>query len=137
MEDESASHWTGRYTLNEEGDPVPERDLLIWAKWLEEHKQHLAHTRFLWGRVSTIFLGLDQGFDFGLIRNSPLYKPLIWETMVFGGTLDLEQWRYRSRAEALAGHRRVVQECKAAEKCFLGKLCWNWENKRPGLRKRD
>jgi hypothetical protein len=71
--------------------------------------RQLACTQFAWGRVSTIFLGLNHDF---LPMEDPLnYKPILWETMVFGGPLDMAQTRYRSQEEALAGHRAMVERC--------------------------
>jgi hypothetical protein len=52
--------------------------------------------------VSTIWLGIDHGFG----RTE---RPLIFETMVFGGGLDDYQWRWSTVAEAQEGHNRVVQ----------------------------
>jgi hypothetical protein len=34
--------------------------------------------------------------------------PIIFETMVFGGPLDQEQWRYATKEAALAGHDQAV-----------------------------
>lgn len=48
-------------------------------------------------RVSTIWLGLDHSFGLG-------GPPLIFETMIFGGTRDGDQWRYESEEGALSGH---------------------------------
>lgn len=51
--------------------------------------------------VSTVWLGLDHGWGDG--------KPLIFETMVFGGSMADELCqRYSTEAEAEAGHREVV-----------------------------
>ena len=51
-------------------------------------------------RVSTVLLVLDHGWGDG--------PPLIFETMIFGGEHDEEQWRYSTREEAEEGHRRAV-----------------------------
>ena len=55
-------------------------------------------------RVSTVWLGMDHAFLGG--------EPEIFETMVFGGDNWIEQDRihYRTEAEALAGHQRIVAE---------------------------
>jgi hypothetical protein len=88
----------GRYTLSTDGEPVPEPDLHVWAEWMETADRHLANDRLDDGtRVSTIFLGLDHAFP--LIR-----RPILWETMIFGGPHDQYQERYASRDEALEGH---------------------------------
>jgi len=109
MEDESKLLWIGQYILDEQGNAHPEYDFLTWAKWMEGPARQLACTQFAWGRVLTIFLGLDHDF---LPMEDPLnYKPILWETMVFGGPLDMAQTRYRSQEEALAGHRAMVERC--------------------------
>ena len=51
--------------------------------------------------VSTVWLGLDHSFGLG-------GPPLIFETMIFGGPHDQEQWRYPNRDAALAGHDQAV-----------------------------
>ena len=61
-------------------------------------------------QVSTVFLRIDHGFS---TNNPPDYKPILWETMVFGGKYDQSQWRYTSHAAAVAGHARVVRALQA------------------------
>jgi hypothetical protein len=56
--------------------------------------------------VSTVFLGLDHQFGSG--------PPLLFETMVFGGTLDQEQERYLTWAEAEQGHKEMVERVRLA-----------------------
>ena len=55
--------------------------------------------------VSTVWLGLDHGWMEG--------PPVIFETMVFGGRFTEDMDRYRTLAEAKAGHEvmcsRVLQ----------------------------
>lgn len=53
--------------------------------------------------VSTVCLVIDHAFGHG--------KPLIYETMIFGGEHDNEQWRYSTRLEAIQGH---AEACKLA-----------------------
>ena len=55
--------------------------------------------------VSTVHLVLDHGFGFG--------PPLIFETMIFGGPHDQDQWRYATEAEAVTGHEHVVGALRA------------------------
>ena len=82
--------------------PVVEPDLLAWARWFETAERHLALDDLgARGKVSTVFLGLDHSFELD-------GRPLLWESMVFGGPLDQEQCRYHSRGEALAGHAALV-----------------------------
>lgn len=52
-------------------------------------------------RVSTVFLQLDHNWD-------PDGKPVLFETMIFGGPQDLDMWRYHTWQEAKEGHDRIV-----------------------------
>lgn len=51
--------------------------------------------------ISTMYLGLDHNWGDG--------PPLIFETMIFGGAFDEDQWRYSTEAEALEGHAAAVK----------------------------
>lgn len=56
-------------------------------------------------RISTVFLVIDHGLG---------NVPILWETMVFGGPLDMEQERYASREAALEGHQAMTARVLAA-----------------------
>jgi len=56
--------------------------------------------------VSTIWLGLDHNWGGG--------PPLIFETLVQGGSLDQEMDRYTTEAEALAGHAAMCERVQAS-----------------------
>lgn len=96
---------TDKYILNESGDAVAVDDLLAWGQWFEINRERRIVARDEIGAVtvSTVFLGLDHNFD----ESGP---PILWETMIFGGSGELEDYqeRYSSRADALDGHRRAV-----------------------------
>jgi hypothetical protein len=106
----------GAYVLDEKGEPVLEPDVLKWAEWMGQSERHVALTKFAWGEVSTVFLGLDHNFARIVAPDSAELKPVLWETMVFGGALDQEQRRYTSRAEALTGHAEIVQRASKSER---------------------
>lgn len=95
------------------GEPVQEPDLLTWGRWLEEnHEAKRVGTTDVDGvRVSTVFLGMDHNlcFDSDDLEN---YRPVLWESMVFGGALDEEQWRYDSLEKAKRGHECLVRLAK-------------------------
>lgn len=56
-------------------------------------------------RVSTVFLGLDHCWNGG--------KPILWETMIFGGVNDQNyQERYSSYEDALEGHQNAINFIK-------------------------
>lgn len=110
--------WIGQYILDENGDPQPEPDSLKWAAWFEQSgksegkdNRFLAHDHIGSVLVSTVFLGLDHSF-MGSGGGNP---PVLWETMVFQGEHDQYQKRYRSRADALAGHDEAVEMVKSSQ----------------------
>lgn len=96
----------GKYIINEQGEVVPEYDLLAWARWIETAKEKRILKRDQIGDllVSTVFLGLDYDFTHT--------KPILWETMVFkkNGKSDDDYFsRYSTKEEALKGHE---ENCK-------------------------
>lgn len=89
-----------------DGTPYPNTSeneaLFAWAKDLE----NLEYKRVEWTeignvQVSTVWLGLDHSFGIG-------DKPLIFETMIFGGIHGGYQERYSTEEEAQEGHRKAV-----------------------------
>lgn len=94
----------GKYILDDAGNPVEEPDLLTWGRWLEDanEKRIVSNIQIGDSEVSTVFLGLDHNFGSG--------PPLLFETMVFGGSLNDEMNRYATREEALAGHAAICEK---------------------------
>lgn len=91
-----------------EGKPVLEPDLIKWAKWFETGNRVVEQTQLEENiQVSTVFLGFDHSFGYG-------HDPVLWETIVFGGTLDGEMDRYTSLEEAKRGHNKWVIRAKKA-----------------------
>lgn len=89
-----------------DGKPI---DLWAWVALMEANMdRHVADDQVGLVRVSTVWLGLNHNFT----GEGP---PLIFETMVFGGVHDEDQWRYPSGAAALAGHDQVVTMVRQAE----------------------
>lgn len=89
-----------------DGHPM---DLWAWAELMENSlDRHVADEMVGSVRVSTVWLGLNHNWS----GEGP---PLIFETMVFGGVMDEDQWRYPSAAAALAGHDQVVTMVRKAE----------------------
>ena len=93
-----------RYMLNALGEPEPCPDLLTWGRWYETADRRVGNDVIGDTEVSTVFLGLDHNFGAD--------KPILYETMVFGGELDGEQVRYATKAEALVGHAAMVDRVK-------------------------
>ena len=79
-------------------------DVLTWSHWFKTADRQIALTLIGDGpdlvRVSTVFLGLDHDF---LGR-----RPVLWETLVFGGSLDGKMYRYESELQAQQGHEKLV-----------------------------
>lgn len=101
---------TGKYVLDENGQPVIENNLMTWARWFEKRERHLADDRLENGlRVSTVFLGLDHNY----CLDGP---PILWETMIFDADEESElsgyQQRYATREEAEAGHKEALELAK-------------------------
>src|SRR5262245_36517144 len=99
----------GRYILDGK-IPIPCDDLLQWAAWYETVDRHGALTDVPPFRVSTIFLGLDYGW------NTPY--PILFETMVFliddrHSGRDHYCERYPTWELAAEGHRRIVESLQA------------------------
>ena len=81
-------------------EPVPEPDVIAWARWFESADRQVRDTARDDVRVSTVFLGLDHGF--------PGRRPQLFETMLFvNGALEGRE-RYCTWDEAEAGHERWV-----------------------------
>lgn len=109
-----------KFILDERGEPVPEPDLIKWAKWFEraDNLRRVCNTHVPddSGRtvtVSTVFLGLDHNF-------SRRGGPVLWETMVFGGPEEIDQTMTRcagGREQAEAMHAEMVEKVKEALKC--------------------
>jgi hypothetical protein len=100
------------YILDDRGTPQPVDDVLVWGRWFEQTNESgeriVARDRDEGPnaedvRVSTVFLGLDHNWS----DDGP---PILWETLVFGGSQDGTMRRYRSREDALRGHREVCRE---------------------------
>lgn len=96
-------------------DPVAVESWEQWSEWMTEHKYaprragraddcRVARTEIDGVRVSTVFLGIDHGYDTG--------EPILFETMVFGGELDQEQERYCTWDEAERGHEAMVRRVR-------------------------
>lgn len=86
--------------------PVPETNPQKWSEFFENpDNRRVAMTKIKDVAISTVFLGLDHSFN-------PGDKPLLFETMVFGGELNEEQRRCSTWEEAERMHARMVAEVK-------------------------
>jgi hypothetical protein len=85
-----------------DGHNVVETDLMTWAIWFWKNERHVANEKISDVRISTVFRGLDHSSGDG--------PPLLFETMVFGGSLDQEMDRYTTWEEAEIGHKAMVEQ---------------------------
>lgn len=96
------------YMLDADNHAIEIKDSLTWGRWLQDANRTVGMTQITSAiTVSTVFLGLDHRF-FG---KGP---PILFETMIFGGPLDQETWRYSSWDDAEIGHRMMVAKARAA-----------------------
>jgi hypothetical protein len=100
------SIWRPYYVLVD-GEPLRVSDVRAWAHWFETADRSVACTDVGPGRVSTVFLGIDHNYFSG--------PPVLWETMIFDVPgVECRQWRYTSRAAAVAGHAEAVDMARMA-----------------------
>lgn len=91
-----------------DGVPVQEESAAVWEDFRKGDKGIVDRTDVDGLLVSTVFLGIDHNF-------SGTGPPLVYETMVFGNASSFDEWevhRYCTRAEALAGHNKVVVDLR-------------------------
>jgi hypothetical protein len=98
------------YILDENNAPKAKLDIITWAQWYETSADQriVAQDKGIGDAemVSTVFLGSDHNFGVG--------PPLLYETLVFGGTLDEERKRYSTREAALLGHAEMLNHVRAS-----------------------
>ena len=88
-----------------DGQPI---DMERWVRLMEDPGYKvIAKTVVGDAEVSTVWLGLDHSFGGSV--------PIIFETMIFGGALDENQWRYATEDEARQGHAEKVTLLQIAE----------------------
>lgn len=95
-----------RYYILDGKTPVT-ADLITWAKWFDEdarEKRIVKQEEVNGVRVSTVFLGLNHSFGDG--------PPMIFETMVFGGSLEGLLERCSTWDEAEKQHLAMVERVK-------------------------
>lgn len=84
-----------------------------WSKLLgSDLYRRVAWTEIGDVKVSTVWLGLEHHLDL-VTGTHPPAPVAIFETMVFGGVMDQEQWRYATEEQALEGHAHVVTLVKS------------------------
>ena len=84
--------------------PVVENDVIKWAEWFEKADRHVAENIIGEVVIATVFLGLGNNWGKG--------KPILFETMIFGGEHDGYRERYYAWEEAENGHEKAVKLVK-------------------------
>lgn len=83
--------------------------LMAWADWYEHGQRVCKRTEVRGAHVSTVFLSIDHGMYYMKEEN---YRPVLFETMIFGGPADEYQQRYHNYDDAMKGHAEVVKRLK-------------------------
>ena len=89
------------YYILKDKIPIPVKNVIDWARYYETSNRKVNDTILPDGiHISTVFLGIDHNFGGG--------KPLLFETMIFGGEHDNYQERYSTWNEAEKGHEKAI-----------------------------
>lgn len=107
---------SGQYIL-EGHTPVPCHGLREWATWFESFNRHVALDYYRGIRISTVFLGLDHRFG-------GVGRPILFESMAFGGVLDQQERRYCTWDEAVEGHAQLLQDVKDTFRWWHFAVLW-------------
>lgn len=98
------------WILDENHKPITVSSIMEWGMWFEAErgKNRIVKQTELEGDilVSTVFLGIDHGFNFGDEDDN---VPILFETMIFGGELNDFQERYPTWEGAVIGHDAAVR----------------------------
>lgn len=94
----------GRYILRGK-EPVRCNRIVKWGRWLENESHHVGVDVVNGATVSTVFLGIDHGYKTTM--------PVLFETMIFEGPRNGEQYRYTTWDEARANHVRIVEAIRS------------------------
>lgn len=88
----------GYYILDDKRQIVPCNDFSVLSKYMGMSVGRVSHNGV---EVSTVFMAMEHGRD---LRG----RPILFETMVFGGPRDGLQQRYCTWQEAEAGHESML-----------------------------
>jgi hypothetical protein len=112
-----------KYFVLDGHNPVACQDVFEWAKKFDAADRQVARTELIGAEVSTVFLGVDHGY------RDDQTRPILFETLVFGGRMDGDGERYSTWAEAEAGHARIVERVRWADWFGIRPLLvlgWQW-----------
>lgn len=82
--------------------PIPCEDIIEWGQWFGSHpNRHVGNDMIGDIHVSTVFLAIDHNWNGG--------RPILFETMIFGGEHDQYQERCSTWEEAEEMHARALK----------------------------
>jgi hypothetical protein len=93
-----------KYWILKDKKIVKVDDVLTWGRWFETSKDRIVAKEYVGPyHVSTVFLGIDHSFGGK--------KPLLFETMIFGGEFDENEYqeRYSTYRQAEKGHKKALE----------------------------
>lgn len=90
---------SGVYYILDGRWPIRCEDMLAWERWAATADFRVARDEVRGVLISTIFLGIDHGTG---------DKPMLFETMIFGGHQDEYVKRSSTWADAMAEHAVAV-----------------------------
>lgn len=99
------------YYILDGREPMPVK-MLEWAQWFEQRPQDRILAQDIlrpWVRVSTVFLGLNHAFGHS-------EKPVLFETLVFGGKHNGQMFRYCEFDDAIVQHQALVRDLMKIER---------------------
>ncbi len=90
------------FFLLQDGIITTTTSLIEWGQYMQKNDRQIFDHRVADLRISTVFLGLDHGYNKNL-------KPILFETMIFGGVFDqIYQTRCCLLSECSDMHYRAV-----------------------------
>lgn len=92
------------YYVLEHRKVIPTDSYAKWLTQLGSSDRQVAFTEIMDIEISTVFLGLDYNLGRG--------KPLLFETIVFGGVFNRVIERYSTWEEAEEGHAEILKLVK-------------------------
>lgn len=120
------------FILDDQHNIVPTSDTMEWGQFFEDISKRRVDVTYVQGFfgelfISTVCLGLDHNWGF-----EEETRPIVFETMIFGGPWPEYQERYCTWGEAVEGHKRAVLAAKIARFNLWG--CFR-ENVLPSLQR--
>jgi len=97
------------YVLKLDTIPVEIETINEWRDYFDNNSNLVKKKQIGDAYISTVFLGIDHSGNLD-------GKPLLFETMVFGGEYDRHQERYYTYEEAVEGHKKIVSAIKSIVK---------------------